>query len=75
MLRKNENEQEESGVDLDESENGDAGESDTDTADQEGEQGGERNTPGWYALFQKLLLSLDIDPALADVVVDWIDEK
>jgi len=29
--------------------------------------------PSWYSIFQRLLLSLDLDPLLADVIVDWID--
>ncbi len=37
----------------------------------------ESETPkpaSWYQVFQKLLLGLRLDPLLADVVVDWIDE-
>jgi general secretion pathway protein K len=29
--------------------------------------------PTWYGVFQRLLLSLDLDPFLADVIVDWVD--
>lgn len=28
---------------------------------------------GWYAAFQRLLSVLELDPALADAVVDWVD--
>ena len=33
----------------------------------------EEQQPTWYGVFQRLLLSLDLDPYLADVVIDWVD--
>jgi len=37
------------------------------------QQGEEEQQPTWYGVFQRLLLSLDLDPFLADVVIDWVD--
>jgi general secretion pathway protein K len=37
------------------------------------QSGEEQEQPTWYGVFQRLLLSLDLDPFLADVIIDWVD--
>jgi len=64
----------ESGVD-----NDDSGSESEDTESADGQNDAQSDEqkkptqPSWYSIFQSLLLNLELDPSLADALVDWID--